>query len=62
MRHEIYFDEGKDIIVMRVKGEFNLQDAMGTVDKMDELGKDRKTILVMAGMREAPSSTRMYES
>ncbi|NLI97718.1 STAS/SEC14 domain-containing protein [bacterium] len=53
MKHEISFDERNDIIVMRVKGEFNLQDAMETVDKMDELGKDKKTILVMADMREA---------
>ncbi|MBN2379294.1 STAS/SEC14 domain-containing protein [candidate division WOR-3 bacterium] len=54
MKHELYFDEENDLIVLRIKGPFNLQDAMETTDKMDELGKNKRTILVMADLREAP--------
>jgi hypothetical protein len=54
VKHELFFDEEKNVIVLRVKGSFNIQDAIETTDKMDELGKNKKRILVLADLREAP--------
>jgi len=53
MKHEVYLDREKNIIILRIKGHYSLQDAMETAYKMDELGKNKKTILVLADMREA---------
>ncbi len=54
MKHEQYFDEENKVVVLRIKEEFNLEEAAETVKKMEQLTKCKESILVLTGITSAP--------
>lgn len=54
MKHELHSDEEKQVILMRIRGEFTLEEAIESIKKKEALTKDKDSILVLTDMREAP--------
>jgi hypothetical protein len=55
MKHELYYDGEKQVIVLRIKGEFKIDEARETLRMMEDLTGGMDSILVLTDMSEAPA-------
>ncbi len=53
MNHELLFDEKQGLMIMRIKGDFNIDDAAYCSDFIDKIAGEHETYDVLVDLREA---------
>ncbi|NLI97711.1 STAS/SEC14 domain-containing protein [bacterium] len=56
MNHELFFDEENDMIVLRVRGDFAMDDAVRCSEFIDKTLKERGSFNVLVDLSEATPS------
>ncbi len=55
MKHELYYDEEKNIIVFRTRGAFSYEDGVEAVEKLENIVKGKENNLVLCDTTDFPA-------
>ena len=55
MKHELYFDEEKNIIIFRTRGAFSYEDGVEAVEKLEKIVKGKENNLVLCDTTDFPA-------
>jgi hypothetical protein len=55
VKHELYYNDEKQVVILRIRGEFPMEEATETVSEMRELTNGKGSVSILTDKRKAPA-------